>query len=101
MDPSGSQNASLFEEKEKLRVGKDQKSAKLPRHVTREMEAEKTKDVLRGHQRLQDLWSRMLAGEEVAVNEWMLEAEKLVETFRETRRLFLSTRVRPSLTQWT
>lgn len=94
LDPSSSQHASLFEEKEKPRGGKDQKPAKLPRHVTRELEAQKTKDVLQGYQRVQDLNSRMLAGEEVAVNEWLLEAEKLVETFRETRRLFLSTRVR-------
>ena len=35
----------------------------------------------------------MKTGNEVAIKEWLLEAEKLIETFRETRRLFLSTRV--------
>jgi general transcription factor 3C polypeptide 3 (transcription factor C subunit 4) len=35
----------------------------------------------------------MEEGNEVAAKEWLLEAEKLIETFRETRRLFLSTRV--------
>ena len=33
------------------------------------------------------------AGNDVATKEWLLEVEKLIETFRETRRLFLSTRV--------
>ena len=28
-----------------------------------------------------------------AVREWMVEAEKMVETFRETRNLFLTSRV--------
>ena len=35
----------------------------------------------------------MLAGEEAAVGEWMHEAEMLVESFRETRALFLTSRV--------
>ncbi|KAF9642568.1 hypothetical protein BDM02DRAFT_2050166 [Thelephora ganbajun] len=34
----------------------------------------------------------MKTGNEVVVKEWLLEAEKLIENFRETRRLFLSTR---------
>jgi len=35
----------------------------------------------------------MLAGEEGPEREWMLEAEKLVDMFRETRNLFLTSRV--------
>lgn len=35
----------------------------------------------------------MLAGEEEAEREWLMEAEKLVESFRETRPLFLTSRV--------
>ncbi len=38
----------------------------------------------------------MLANEEEAVREWLVEAEKLVESFRETRALFLTSRVRLS-----
>ena len=40
-----------------------------------------------------DLTPAMKTGDEVAVKEWLLEAEKLIENFRETRRLFLSARV--------
>lgn len=35
----------------------------------------------------------MLANEDEAVREWLVEAEKLVESFRETRALFLTSRV--------
>jgi general transcription factor 3C polypeptide 3 (transcription factor C subunit 4) len=88
--PGPSQHMSLFEEKAR---GKEQRTSKTPRHVTRELEAQKEKEVLQGYQRVQELRPRMLDGEDAAVNEWLLEAEKLVEAFRETRRLFLSTRV--------
>ena len=46
-----------------------------------------------GWHRVQDLWPRMLADEAEAVREWLVEAEKLVESFRETRALFLTSRV--------
>ena len=42
---------------------------------------------------MKDLWGRMLAGDEEADREWMHEAEMLVEQFRETRALFLTSRV--------
>ena len=35
----------------------------------------------------------MLADEEDAVREWLVEAEKLIETYRETRNLFLTSKV--------
>jgi general transcription factor 3C polypeptide 3 (transcription factor C subunit 4) len=82
---------SLFEEKTR---GKEQRTSKTPRHVTRELEAQKEKEVLQGYKLVEELRPRMLAGEDTALNGWLLEAEKLVEAFRETRRLFLSTRVR-------
>ena len=40
-----------------------------------------------------DLTPAMKTGNDVAVKEWLLKEEKLIETFREMRRLFLSTRV--------
>jgi general transcription factor 3C polypeptide 3 (transcription factor C subunit 4) len=53
--------------------------------------------VIRGYKRVEELWSRMLDdtdhGRLEAEREWMFEAEKLVEMFRETRMLFLATRV--------
>ena len=87
------QGASLFEETPSSRQNKGNKSSKSSRPVTRELEVEKEKEVLKGYQRVKELTPAMKTGNEVVVKEWLLEAEKLIETFRETRRLFLSTRV--------
>lgn len=86
------QGASLFEETPS-RPSKGYRSSKSSRPVARELEVEKEKEVLKGYQRVKELTPGMKSGNEVAVKEWLLEAEKLIETFRETRRLFLSTRV--------
>jgi general transcription factor 3C polypeptide 3 (transcription factor C subunit 4) len=87
------QGVSLFEETPSTRSTKGYRSSKSSRPVARELEVEKEKEVLKGYQRVMDLTPAMKTGNEVAVKEWLLEAEKLIETFRETRRLFLSTRV--------
>ncbi|KAF8209519.1 hypothetical protein K438DRAFT_1904162 [Mycena galopus ATCC 62051] len=58
----------------------------------REMEAQKEREVIEAYRRLKQLWPRMLEGEGEARKEWMLDAEKLVEAFRETRRLFTTSR---------
>lgn len=95
------QGASLFEETPSSRPVKGHKSSKSSRPVARELEVEKEKEVLKGYQRVMDLTPAMKTGDEVAVKEWLLEAEKLIENFRETRRLFLSTRVSdPSSVSW-
>ena len=83
----------MFEETPSSRPAKGYKSSKSSRPVARELEVEKEKEVLKGYRRVMDLTPAMKTGNEVAVKEWLLEAEKLIETFRETRRLFLSTRV--------
>lgn len=67
----------------------------------RELETEKERELVRGYRRVCELWGRMLKGasdsgdegDQEAVREWMVEAEKMVETFRETRNLFLTSRV--------
>ena len=87
------QGASLFEETPSPRQNKGYKSSRSSRPVARELEVEKEKEVLKGYQRVKDLTPAMKTGNEVVVKEWLLEAEKLIESFRETRRLFLSTRV--------
>lgn len=87
------QRTSLFEETPSSRPTKGHKSSKSSRPVARELEVEKEKEVLKGYQRVMDLTPAMKTGDEVAVKEWLLEAEKLIENFRETRRLFLSARV--------
>jgi general transcription factor 3C polypeptide 3 (transcription factor C subunit 4) len=57
------------------------------------LEEEREREVLLGYTRVEDLWPRMLRDDVEAEREWMLEAEKLVEMFRETRNLFVTTRV--------
>ncbi|KAG1847190.1 hypothetical protein DFJ58DRAFT_891875 [Suillus subalutaceus] len=56
------------------------------------LEEQREREVILGYNRVEDLWPRMLHGDVEAEREWMIEAEKLVEMFRETRNLFLTTR---------
>ncbi|THG99335.1 hypothetical protein EW026_g2982 [Hermanssonia centrifuga] len=92
-DASGT---SLFEEKSRL--GKEKmsrpgsKAGKLTLPQLRELEASKEKDAVLSYGRVKELWARMLAGDMQADREWMHESESLVESFRETRALFLTTR---------
>ena len=88
----------MFEEKAKGKgkasTGKAQN--RLTPTQLRELEEQKEAEVLRGYRRVTELWARVLTegeGQEEAEREWMFEAEKLVNTFRETRNLFLTTRV--------
>ena len=91
-------SASLFEEG-KARTGKGKASAakanvnKLTAAQLRALEAQKEREAMQGWHRVQDLWPRMLENDDEAVREWLVEAEKLVESFRETRALFLTSRV--------
>ena len=59
------------------------------------LEEEREKEVIAGYKRIVELWPRILGdgADELAEREWLLEAEKLVEMFRETRNLFLTTKV--------
>ncbi|RPD58991.1 TPR-like protein [Lentinus tigrinus ALCF2SS1-7] len=93
-------SASLFEEG-KVRTQKGKGSSaksnnpnKLTPAQLRELEAQKEREASQSWRRVQELWPRMLANEEEAVREWLVEAEKLVESFRETRALFLTSRHR-------
>ncbi|KAF8957215.1 hypothetical protein BDZ97DRAFT_1924824 [Flammula alnicola] len=61
----------------------------------RELEMQKEKEVIRGYCRLKELWPAMLNGDEEAEREWLVEAEKLVDMFRETRNLFSTSRTNP------
>ncbi|PPQ68724.1 hypothetical protein CVT26_003630 [Gymnopilus dilepis] len=89
-------STSLFaEEKTSKKAAPAARANRLTPAQLRELEAEKEKEVTRGYQRLKDLWAAMLAGEEEPEREWMLEAEKLVDMFRETRNLFLTSRNNP------
>lgn len=70
-----------------------QKAGKLSVTQLKELEMKKEQEAALSYGRVKGLWARMLAGEETANKEWMHEAESLVESFRETRALFLTTRV--------
>ncbi|EKM52010.1 uncharacterized protein PHACADRAFT_150922 [Phanerochaete carnosa HHB-10118-sp] len=89
------QGASLFEEKP--RPGKDKpvktmRPDKLSPTQLRKLEQEKEQEAVMAFGRVKELWTRMLAGDEEADREWMQQAEMLVESFRETRALFLTSR---------
>ncbi|KAG6915765.1 hypothetical protein DXG01_009970 [Tephrocybe rancida] len=91
---SNAATTSLFEEKAaKSKATRTQ--GRLSHAQLRELEAEKEKEVVRGYKIVTEQWTGMLAREEEAERLWFMEAEKLVETFRETRNLFLTTRTNP------
>ncbi|KAH7911471.1 hypothetical protein BJ138DRAFT_1237800 [Hygrophoropsis aurantiaca] len=89
------QAASLFEEKSRAKTkasGKNQ--GRLTLAQLQELEEQREKEVIQGYKRIEELWPSILSedGHVEAQREWMLEAEKLIEMFRETRNLFLTTR---------
>jgi len=95
-EPSGS--TSLFAEE---KATKSKSAARAQNRLThaqlRELEAQKEKEVMKGFKRLRELWwSLFKPDQEEAEREWLVEAEKLVDMFRETRNLFLTSRVRPN-----
>ncbi|KXN83202.1 Transcription factor tau subunit sfc4 [Leucoagaricus sp. SymC.cos] len=88
-------STSLFEERAQPRTKPQPRTPRLSHAQLQELETQKEKEVIKGYERVQELWSAMLTGEEEAEKEWLTEAEKLVETFRETRNLFLTSRSHP------
>ncbi|TFY70716.1 hypothetical protein EVG20_g2295 [Dentipellis fragilis] len=99
-------SSSLFEEAPGSKgKGKGKASTKVQNRLTpaqiKELETKKEEEAMRGYARVKTLWPRVLAEQTEgteggnAEKEWMLETEKLVEMFRETRRLFLTTRNYP------
>lgn len=92
------QSSSLFEESTSKKKSKVSKTGRLTLPQLHELERKKEEEVKRGYKLLCELWPKMLlpqgaAGQEPAEREWLLEAEKLVDMFRETRNLFRTSRV--------
>jgi hypothetical protein len=92
------QSSSLFEESTAKKKSKVSKTGRLTLPQLHELERKKEEEVKRGYKLLCELWPKMLlqqgaAGQELAEREWLLEAEKLVDMFRETRNLFRTSRV--------
>ncbi|KAI0063565.1 TPR-like protein [Artomyces pyxidatus] len=96
VDPS---STSLFEETTKKK-GKAKALHRLTPAQLHELEKKKEDEVKRGYARVKELWPKMMLpvgseGQQEAEREWIIEAEMLVETFRETRNLFLTSRNNP------
>ena len=47
----------------------------------------------KGYRRFKKIWSGILAGEKDLEREWLVEPEKLIDLFRGTRNLFVTSRV--------
>jgi general transcription factor 3C polypeptide 3 (transcription factor C subunit 4) len=86
-------NTSLFSEDKAMPKSKARVQNRLTPAQLRELEVEKEKEVMKGYRRLKEIWSGMLAGEKDLEREWLVEAEKLIDMFRETRNLFVTSRV--------
>ena len=86
-------STSLFPEEKTTHKSSNRPQNRLTHAQLRAMEAQKEKEVAKGFRRLKELWSGMLAGEEESEREWFVEAEKLIDMFRETRNLFVTGRV--------
>ncbi|KAF7290469.1 TPR-like protein [Mycena kentingensis (nom. inval.)] len=69
------------------------KPPRLSHAELRALETKKEEEAVAAYSRVRELWAGMKAGEEAAVVEWLVEAKKLIEAFRETRRLFSTSRV--------
>jgi len=97
-NPADSPSSSLFEESTAKRKSKVSRTGRLTLPQLHELERKKEVEVKRGFKLLCEFWPRMLLprgddGQELAEREWLLEAEKLVDMFRETRNLFRTSRV--------
>ncbi|KAF6756226.1 hypothetical protein DFP72DRAFT_894942 [Ephemerocybe angulata] len=92
-------STSLFAEEKpsaKSKAAAARAQNRLTHAQLRELEAEKEKEVIRGFKRLQELWGSLLNPDDPdGEREWLLEAEKLVDMFRETRNLYLTSRANP------
>ncbi|KAJ7805997.1 hypothetical protein B0H14DRAFT_3882550 [Mycena olivaceomarginata] len=91
--PSAPAAQSLIQDKPAKRPKTPTKKSanRLSNAELRAMEGKKEKEVVDGYRRVKQLWPRMLEGEGEPRQQWMLEAEKLIEAFRETRCLFSTT----------
>ena len=93
-----SAGTSLFDEKQRRgKGGRAQKDGQLTTAQLLELEAEHEREAVQHYERVKKLWSEMLAGNPEATREWMRAAESLIDPFEETRALFRTTKVSPSV----
>ncbi|KAF8812960.1 TPR-like protein [Phlegmacium glaucopus] len=97
-DTANPANTSLFPEDkgtQKSKAASIRAQNRLTHAQLRALEVQKEKEVGKGYRRLKELWTGMLAGEKDSEREWLVEAEKLIDMFRETRNLFVTSRSNP------
>ncbi|KAF8153752.1 hypothetical protein B0H34DRAFT_65394 [Crassisporium funariophilum] len=97
-DAANPNNTSLFSEEkstQKSKAANVRAQNRLTQAQLRELEVQKEKEVVKGYRKLKELWPGLLAEDIDAEREWLVEAEKLVDMFRETRNLFLTSRSNP------
>ncbi|KAJ7236030.1 hypothetical protein C8J57DRAFT_1377318 [Mycena rebaudengoi] len=94
--PSQQPSASLFAEDKsgRSKASASRAANRMSAEALKELEAKLERDTLKSHRRLTELWP-MISKNEVndSEREWLIEAEKLIEGFRETRKLFGSSAI--------
>ncbi|KAJ7055549.1 hypothetical protein C8F01DRAFT_994021 [Mycena amicta] len=68
------------------------KPPRLTPQELRALEETKETEAMVSYRRVRELWDAMVRGEDEDTEEWLGEAKKLIEAFRETRRLFSTSR---------
>ncbi|KIY61656.1 TPR-like protein [Cylindrobasidium torrendii FP15055 ss-10] len=89
-DSDANPGGSLFAEDKPAGKVKQKPQNRLSPMQLRQLETEREAEMVREHRRLKELWPAMAEGNEAAYNEWMLKAHQMIETFRETRNLFMT-----------
>jgi general transcription factor 3C polypeptide 3 (transcription factor C subunit 4) len=93
-------SASLFTEAKADKATTKTKSGRqrMSLEALQELEANMERDTLKSYRRLAELYPK-ISKEEVndSEREWLLQAEKMIESFRETRQLFSTSTVRIGL----
>ncbi|KAL5520201.1 hypothetical protein ACEPAG_9414 [Sanghuangporus baumii] len=86
---------SLFAERKRGRAKQSKPRTPMSRQHLIELEREKDRVAAGCYEQLLQLQDSMRHGDTNAENEWLLNAEKLIEMFRETRSLFVTRSAKP------
>jgi general transcription factor 3C polypeptide 3 (transcription factor C subunit 4) len=91
---------SLFDEKAAPpKKGTKSGAQRLSPAELKALEMERQAKIDASYEMCKQLYDGMMAGDDEAESEWLIEAEKLVEHFRETRQLFITSKVSTSFTK--
>jgi len=87
------QTQSLFDEKAAASKKAKPTAPRLSAAEFKALEEERQAKIDASYEMCKQLYDGMMSGDEEAESEWLIEAEKLVEHFRETRQLFITAKV--------